>query len=136
MREVAQIAAVLGRQFSHELISAVSGMPQLQLDDALEQLVTAELIFRRGTPRSADYTFKHALVQDAAYSTLLKTRRLQIHGRVVASLEKKFPEIVSAQPAVLAHHCVEAGLSEGAVKYWIKAGQQSASRSAMAEAAI
>jgi predicted ATPase len=104
VREVAQIAGALGREFSHELISAVSGMPQHQLDGALEQLVTAELIFRRGTPPNAEYTFKHALVQDAAYSTLLKARRLQIHGRVVASLEEKFPEIVSAQPALLAHH--------------------------------
>jgi predicted ATPase len=93
--------------FSHELISAVAGMPERQLSCPLEQLVTAELIFQRGTPPDADYTFKHALVQDAAYSTLLKTRRQQSHGRVVAGLEERFPEIVSAQPALLAHHCVE-----------------------------
>jgi predicted ATPase len=80
VREVAQIAGALGRQFSHELISAVAGMPERQLSCPLEQLVTAELIFQRGTPPDADYTFKHALVQDAAYSTLLKTRRLQSHG--------------------------------------------------------
>jgi predicted ATPase len=76
-REVAQIAAALGRQFSHELISAVATMPKQQLDDALEQLVRAELIFRRGTPPDAEYTFKHALVQDAAYSMLLRSRRQQ-----------------------------------------------------------
>lgn len=82
VREVAQMAAALGRSFSHELISAVSIMPKQQLDDALDQLVTAELIFRRGTPPDAEYTFKHALVQDAAYSTLLKSRRQQIHSRI------------------------------------------------------
>ena len=82
-REVAQIGAVLGRSFSHELIRAVSGMPQQKLDEALEQLVGAELIFRRGTPPDAEYTFKHALVQDAAYSTLLRSRRQQIHGLIV-----------------------------------------------------
>ena len=77
---MAQIGAALGRQFSHELISAVAQMPQQQLDDALEQLVSAELIFRRGTPPDAEYTFKHALVQDAAYSTLLRSRRQQLHA--------------------------------------------------------
>ena len=86
-REVAQIGAALGRSFSHELISAVAQMPQQKLDDALEQLVRAELIFRRGTPPDAEYTFKHALVQDAAYSTLLRSRRQQLHGHIAATLE-------------------------------------------------
>ena len=102
-REVAQIGAVLGRQFSHELIVAVAGMPPRQLDDALAQLVGAELIYRRGTPPDAEYTFKHALVQDAAYGTLLRSRRQQLHARVAATLEGRFPEIVAAQPALLAH---------------------------------
>ena len=97
-REVAQIGAALGRSFSHELISAVAQMPQHKLDDALEQLVRAELIFRRGTPPDAEYTFKHALVQDAAYSTLLRSRRQQIHARIVTTLESQFPEIAAAQP--------------------------------------
>ena len=132
---VAQIAAALGRQFSHELISAVAGIPQHQLDDALGQLVNAELIFRRGTPPDAEYTFKHALVQDTAYGTLLRNRRQQIHARIARTLEDQFPDIVVAQPAVLARHCVEAGLTEKAVAYWLKAGQQALARSASIEAA-
>ena len=133
-REVAQIGAALGRQFSHELISAVATMPKQQLDDALAQLVDAELIFRRGTPPDAEYTFKHALVQDATYSTLLRTRRLQLHAGIATTLEDHFPEIVVAQPALLAQHCAEAQLTDKAVGYWLKAGQRSVARSAMTEA--
>jgi tetratricopeptide (TPR) repeat protein len=133
--DVAQIAAALGRQFSHELISAVAAMPRQQLDDALAQLVNAELIFRRGTPPDAEYTFKHALVQEAAYGTLLRSRRQQLHARIATTLEDQFPEIVVAQPALLARHCAEAGLAERAVVYWLKAGQQSLERSATTEAA-
>jgi tetratricopeptide (TPR) repeat protein len=134
-REIAQIGAALGRSFSHELISAVAQIPQAQIDDALAQLAAAELIFRRGTPPDAVYTFKHALVQDAAYSTLLRNRRQQLHARILAALESQFPELVTAQPERLARHCVEAGLNEKAVGYWLKAGQQSVARSAMVEAA-
>jgi tetratricopeptide (TPR) repeat protein len=133
-REVAQIAAALGRQFSHELISAVATMPNQQLDDALTMLVRAELIFRRGALPDAEYTFKHALVQDAAYSTLLRTRRQQLHARIAITLEEQFPDIVVAQPALPARHCAEAGLAEKAVVYWLKAGRQAARRSAMREA--
>ena len=134
VREVAQIGAALGRQFSHELIGAVASMPQPQLDEALTQLVSAELIYRRGTPPDAEYTFKHALVQDAAYSTLLRSRRQQLHARIAATLEGQFPEIVTAQPALLAHHCEEAGLTEKAIAYWLGAGRQAWGRSATAEA--
>jgi class 3 adenylate cyclase/tetratricopeptide (TPR) repeat protein len=134
VREVAQIAAALGRSFSHELISALSIVPVEQLDDALDQLVTAELIFRRGVPPDAEYTFKHALVQDAAYGTLLKSRRQQIHARIATTLEEKFPEMVASQSVLLAHHCTEAGLIEKAVGYWLKSGQQAVSRSAITEA--
>jgi tetratricopeptide (TPR) repeat protein len=109
-------------------------MPQRQLDNALAQLVRAELIFRRGTPPDAEYTFKHALVQDAAYGTLLRSRRQQIHARIATTLERQFPEIVAAQPALMAQHCAEAGLTEKAVGYWLQAGQQAVARSAMAEA--
>jgi len=132
-REVVQIAAALGRQFSHELISAVAMMPKRRLDEALAQLVHAELIFRRGTPPDAEYTFKHALVQDAAYSTLLRSRRHQLHARIAATLEDQFPKIVVAQPALLAQHCTEAALAEKAVGYWLKAAQQAWARSAMME---
>src|SRR5450631_1316021 len=134
--DVAQIAAALGRQFSHELISAVAAMPRQQLDDALAQLVNALLIFRRGTPPDAEYTFKHALVQEAAYGTLLRSRRQQLHARIATTLEDQFPEIVVAQPALLARHCAEAGLAEKAVVYWLKAGQQAFARSATTEAAV
>jgi class 3 adenylate cyclase/predicted ATPase len=139
VREVAQIGAALGRQFSHELIAAVAvpgsgpGMPRPQLDDALAQLVGAELIYRRGTPPDAEYTFKHALVQDAAYGTLLRTRRQQLHTRIAATLEGRFPEIVAAQPALLAHHCEAAGLTEKAVKYCLAAGRQAWRRSMLPE---
>jgi len=133
-REVAQIAAALGRRFSHELISAVAAMPRHRLDEALAQLVDAELIFRRGTPPEAEYTFKHALVQDAAYGTLLRGRRQHLHARIAATLEEQFPAIAAAQPAVLGRHCAEAGLSEKAAAYWLKAGQQAMARSAMTEA--
>jgi len=133
-REVAQIASALGRQFSHELISAVAQMPKQKLNEALEQLVAAELIFGRGTPPGAEYTFKHALVQDAAYSTLLRGRRQQIHALIATTLESQFPEVVAAQPQVVAHHCAEAKLTEKAVSYRLTAGQQAMARSAMTEA--
>jgi predicted ATPase len=133
-REVTQIAAALGRQFSYDLISAVAVMPQRELDDALARLVQAELIFQRGIPPDAEYTFKHALVQDAAYSTLLRSRRQQLHTRIAVTLEDHFPEVVATQPALLAHHCGEAGLAEKAVVYCLKAGQQALGRSAMMEA--
>jgi class 3 adenylate cyclase/predicted ATPase len=133
-RELAQIGAALGRQFSHTLISAVAQMPQHQVDDGLVQLAGAELIFRRGTPPDAEYTFKHALVQDAAYSTLLHSRRRQLHGHIAAVLEGQFAEIVEMQPELLARHCAEAGLVQKAIDYWLKAGQLAVTRAAMPEA--
>jgi class 3 adenylate cyclase/tetratricopeptide (TPR) repeat protein len=142
VRDVVQIGAALGRQFSHELIAAVAvpgsgpGMSQRQLDDGLAQLVGAELIYRRGTPPDAEYTFKHALVQDAAYSTLLRSRRQQLHAQIAAALEDRFPEIVAGQPALLAHHCEGARLMEKAVDYWLAAGRQAWGRSMLAEAVV
>jgi tetratricopeptide (TPR) repeat protein len=133
-RELAQLGAALGRSFSHQLISAVATMPQQQVDDALLQLVRAELIFQHGTPPDAEYSFKHALVQDAAYSTLLRGRRQQLHGLISATLEREFSEIVQTQPEVLARHCTEANLVEKAVSYWLKAGQLALSRMALPEA--
>jgi class 3 adenylate cyclase/tetratricopeptide (TPR) repeat protein len=133
-REVAQIGAALGRSFSYELISAVAGMPPQKLAEALEQLAKAELIFRRGAPPDAEYTFKHALVQDAAYSTLLRNRRQQLHAQIASTLEGQFPEIVATRPALIAQHCAEAGLDAKAVDYWLTAGQQAVARSSLAEA--
>jgi class 3 adenylate cyclase/predicted ATPase len=133
-REIAQIGAALGRQFSHELISAVAPMPQEQLDDSLLQLVGTELILQRGTPPDAEYTFKHALVQDAAYSTLLRSRRQQLHARIADTLERQFPEVVETQPELLARHCAEAGLVQKAVDYRLRSGKRAFARGAMAEA--
>jgi len=129
-----QIGAALGRSFSYELISAVTAMPQQKLGDALSQLVRAELVFQRGSPPDAEYTFKHALVQDVAYGTLLRNRRQQLHARIASSLERQFPDIVKAQPELLAQHCAEAGMVEKAIDYWFRAGQRAAQRSANVEA--
>jgi len=134
IREVAQTAAALGRQFSHELISAVALMPQRKLDDALEQLASAELVFRRGAPPDAEYTFKHALVRDAAYDTLLRSSRQQLHARIAAVLEKQFPEIVATTPEVLAQHYTATGMALQAIPLWLKAGELALQRSALSEA--
>jgi len=133
-REVAQIVAALGRQFSHELISAVAQMPQQKVDDALAQLVNAELIFCRGTPPNAQYTFKHALVQDAAYQTVLRSKRQEYHDRIARTLEERFPEVTEAQPHIVAHHYTEANLGREAIHYWLKAGEKAAQRFANVEA--
>jgi predicted ATPase len=133
-REIAQIGAALGRTFSHELIAATAQMPHKQINDALGQLVEAQLIFQRGTVPHAEYTFKHALVQDAAYSTLLRSRRQQLHGRIATILQSKFPETVAATPEILAQHYTLAGSALQAVPYWLKAGQAALNRSTLAEA--
>ncbi len=131
---MAQIGAALGRSFSHQLISAVAPMPQSQVDNSLIQLVGAELIYRRGTPPDAEYTFKHALIQDSAYGTLLRGPRQQLHAHIATVLESQFPDVVAAEPAVLAQHCEVAGLTGEAVGYWLSAGRQALARFAMTEA--
>jgi class 3 adenylate cyclase/predicted ATPase len=134
VREVAQLGAALGRAFSYELIAAVAAMPKPQLDDALAQLVSSELIFRHGDLPDAEYTFKHALVQDVAYSTLLRSRRQQLHARIAAALERQFPRVVETQPDLIARHCAEAGLIEKAVAYRLAAGRQAIARWTLTEA--
>src|SRR6202011_1315104 len=104
VKEVAQIGAAIGREFSHELIAAVAPMPEAQLDDALAQLSASGLAFRRGTPPQSSYVFKHALVQDAAYDSLLKSRRQELHAKVARAIETRFPNIKTTEPEVLAHH--------------------------------
>jgi tetratricopeptide (TPR) repeat protein len=133
-REVAQAGAVIGREFSHTMLAAITELPEPQLRDALDRLTSAGLVFTRGALPEASYLFKHALVQDAAYGSLLRSRRQGLHCRVVAALEAHLPEVVQAQPALLAQHCQEAGLPGKAVDYWLIAGQQALGRSAMAEA--
>ncbi|SIO15022.1 Predicted ATPase [Bradyrhizobium erythrophlei] len=134
VREVAQIGAVVGREFSYELLSTVAGLPGERLEEALAQLVRSELIFCRGEIPHAIYTFKHALVRDAAYSGLLKSRRAALHATIADAFEQRFPEIVEAQPETLAHHLTEAGLFEEAEGYWLQACKKAAMRSANLEA--
>jgi class 3 adenylate cyclase/tetratricopeptide (TPR) repeat protein len=133
-REVAQIGAALGRSFSHELISAVAEIPERRLDESLRQLASAGLILQRGTPPDAEYTFKHALVQDAAYGTMLRSRRQQLHGRIAGVLESQFPEMGQKRPELLARHCAEGGLVDRAIGYLRSAGEQAIARGAMTEA--
>lgn len=132
-KEVAQLGAVLGREFSYELIQAVSPQDEETLQTGLAQLVEAELLFQRGRPPKARYLFKHALIQDAAYASLLRRRRQQIHEQVVAWLEARFPEIVEAQPELATHHLTEADRHTRAVTYWHLAGERASRRSAYAE---
>jgi class 3 adenylate cyclase/tetratricopeptide (TPR) repeat protein len=134
VREVAQIGAVVGREFSFELLNTVAGLSKDRLEEALAQLVRSELIFCRGEVPQAIYTFKHVLVRDAAYSGLLKSRRAALHATIADALEQRFPEIVEAQPETLAHHLTEAGLFEKAGVYWLQAGKKAAMRSANLEA--
>ena len=133
-REVAQAGAAIGREFGYDLLAAIADVPEPQLREALERLANAGLVFARGTPPEASYLFKHALVQDAAYGTLLRGRRQSLHHRIAAILEQRFPEIVQAQPALLAHHCAEAGLTGEAITYLHRAAKQAIARSAMVEA--
>jgi class 3 adenylate cyclase/tetratricopeptide (TPR) repeat protein len=134
IREVAQIGAVAGRDFHYELLNAVAALPRQGLDEALDQLVRSELIFRRGEIPHAVYTFKHALVRDAAYAGLLKSRRVHLHAAIANALEQQFPEVVQTQPETLAHHLTEAGLIEKAIGYWLRAGKDAALRPANLEA--
>ena len=134
-KELAQIGSAIGREFSHALLRAVARKPELELEPALDRLVAAGLLFRQGVPPHASYLFKHALVQDAAYGTLLREPRRALHARIADSLESEFAEIAENQPELLARHCTEAGLIEKAAQLWGKAGQRSLGRSALVEAA-
>jgi predicted ATPase len=132
-KAVAQLAAVIGRQFAYDILQAVSHMDEVRLQHELGRLVEAEIVYQRGTPPQATYVFKHALIQDAAYASLLKSTRQQLHQQLAQVLEAR-PETAETQPELLAHHYTEAGLAEQAVRYWQRAGQRTAGRSAHAEA--
>jgi predicted ATPase len=134
-KEVAQIGAVIGREFSHALIAAVAHRGEPELRSALDRLIDAGLFFRQGVAPHATYLFKHALVQDAAYGTLLREPRRALHARIAETLESQFAEIAENQPELLARHCTEAGLVEKAASLWGMAGQRSLARSALVEAA-
>ncbi len=135
-KDVAMIGAAIGREFSHELIAAVSALPPAGLDAALERLTGSGLVSRRGTPPYATYAFKHALVQDAAYATLLKSRRRQLHLSIANALVERFPALTERLPEVVAQHFTKAGLASEAIGYWRKAGQLASARSANREAVM
>jgi class 3 adenylate cyclase/tetratricopeptide (TPR) repeat protein len=133
-RELAQLAAVLGREFGYELLSAVAAVDEPALQAELAKLVQAELLYQKGRPPRSTYTFKHALLEDALYNALVKGKRQQFHRRIGDVLEARFPQTVETQPELLAHHFTEAGLTGKAVAYWLRAGQRSRERSAVREA--
>ena len=130
---MAQIGSAIGRQFSYALLALVARKSEAELGSALDRLVQAGLLFRQGVPPQASYLFKHALVQDAAYGTLLRGPRRILHARIADTFERQFADIAETQPEILAHHCTEAGLIEKAAGLWGKAGHRSLARSALVE---
>jgi hypothetical protein len=133
-REVAQLGSVLGREFAYEMIRALIGVDEPVLQSGLGQLVVDELLYQRGRPPRSRYLFKHALIQDAAYQSLLKRTRQQYHQQVAKLLEERFPDVVNTQPELLAHHYTEANCPAEAIAYWLKAGAAAAKQSANVEA--
>ena len=133
-KDVAQTGAVIGREFAYDLLASMTDLPEPQLREALDRLTNSSLLFARGEPPQSSYTFKHALVQDAAYSTLLRGRRHSLHRRIAEALEARAPDTAKSHPELVAHHFTEASLPERAIAYWVKAGQQSIAHSAMTEA--
>ena len=134
-KAIAQIGAAIGREFAHALLAPVARLPEPELAAALDRLLQSGLLSRQGAPPHATYLFKHALVQDAAYGTLLREPRRALHARIAEAIENQFPNIAESQPELLARHCTEAGLIEKAAALWGKAGQRSLERSALVEAA-
>jgi class 3 adenylate cyclase/predicted ATPase len=134
-KNVAQVGAAIGRAFPHMLLAALVRKPKEELDSDLDRLIAAGLLFRHGTPPRASYLFKHALVQDVAYSTLLREQRRTLHARIAETLESQFPEIAQSQPELLARHYTKADLIAKSARLWGKAGQRSQERSALVEAA-
>jgi predicted ATPase len=128
VRLVAQIGAAIGREFSYALLRMVSRLSQAELQVALARLVASELVFQRGTPPDAVYSFKHVLVQDAAHASLLRSTRQQLHAQIADALETHFPELMDSQPELFAQHYAEAGLVEKSIAYWGRAGRRSAAR--------
>ena len=134
-KEVAQVGAAIGRDFAYQVLAPAARQTEAELQKALGRLAEAGLVFQRGVPPQASFLFKHALVQDAAYSTLLRGQRLELHARIGKVLEEQFPETVDAQPELLAHHFALAGVVDRAIEYWRRAGVRSVGRSAHSEAA-
>ena len=135
LKDVAQIGSTIGREFPYELLAAVAGRAANDLDAALEQLIQAGLLFRRGVRARSTLAFKHALVRDAAYASLLRSRRQELHARIAETIEKSFPARAAAEPEIVAQHLTEAGLDAAAALWWSRAGRQSLRRAANPEAA-
>ena len=133
-KEVAQLGATLGREFSYELLQAVAPVAEASVQQALVKLVEAEVLYQRGLPPQARYLFKHALIQDVAYQSLLKSKRQQYHSQIAQVLEVRFADTTATQPELLAHHYTEASLTDKAIPYWQQAGQRALQHSAHAEA--
>src|SRR6516225_11993656 len=133
-REVAQIGSVIGRDFSYGLVRSVAGMEDVVLQQALERLAEADILLVHGLPPESNYRFKHALILDAAYENLLRTRRQVLHRRTAEILRDQFPARATAEPELLAHHFTQAGLTKAAVEWWGNAAQRSLERSALVEA--
>src|SRR5271163_3471168 len=133
-KTVAQVGAAIGRDFSYELLAAAAQLAEPELQEALRRLVEAGLVFQRGAPPMAEYLFKHALVQDTAYSTLLRGPRQALHRRIAEALEQRFPDVVEMRPEILAHHYGEAAIADKAIGYWHRAGKLSVAKSAVREA--
>jgi predicted ATPase len=134
VRHVAQVGAAIGREFSYELLRGISRLPEDELEGAVAGLVASELVFQRGRPPEAVYRFKHALIQDVAYQSLLRRTRQQYHHQVATLIEDRFPDVVSTQPELVAHHYTEANCPAPAIAYWHKAGAAAARQSANLEA--
>jgi predicted ATPase len=130
VKDIAQVAAAIGREFSYALIRGLVSCDETTLRYALIKLEQAGLLFGNGEPPDAIYSFKHALVRDAAYESLLKSRRQVLHGQIARAIEEQFPEITVSQPEIVARHFTEAGLAEAAIGYWLKAGHLALRRSA------
>jgi class 3 adenylate cyclase/predicted ATPase len=133
-KNAAQVGAAIGRDFSYELLAAAAQLAEPELQEALRRLVEAGLVFQRGAPPTAEYLFKHALVQDTAYSTLLRGPRQALHRRIAEALEQRFPDLVGTRPEIVAHHYGEAAMAVKAIAYWHRAGKLSAAKSAVREA--
>jgi predicted ATPase len=133
-KEVAQLGAVLGREFAYDVLQAIAPMDEAALQEGLRKLVEAELLYQRGRPPRSRYLFKHALIQDAAYASLLRSARQQVHANVAQALMDKLPELAETQPELLAHHYTQAGLAASAVDRWQAAGERAVQRSAYVEA--
>jgi tetratricopeptide (TPR) repeat protein len=134
VREVAQLAATIGRDFSYDLLRVISPLDDSGLRNAMAALVDAEVLYQRGLMPQARYFFKHALIRDAAYESLLKSKRQQVHSRIARVLEEQFPETTEVHPELVAHHYSQAGLAAQAIPYWQKAGEKALQRAAFAEA--